>query len=245
MGSPETTIAKSARCAPNDPSRPRCLAVLMSIGLATSALALCGSAQAQQTISERMVLAPRLTAFGQLGVFGRVRASSGDLEATDDLEPGGGAGIGVEIPLVPMFSIGAELTGWMWSSDGGDALDLGSSFLVDLSVVPRLRFPWSTSGTGHGVIALAVPIGPTIGVLNDDVQDGLAVLGSGADTGMGLHVGAMVNGQFLFTQRFGITVDAGYLHHFVWHQISSPLGGREAMIDMGQMVGRLGIIVAL
>ena len=144
-----------------------------------------------------------------------------------------------------MFSLGLEATAWMWGSDGRTEFDLGSSILVDLSFVPRLRFPWRTGGGPHGAIAIGVPMGGSIDVLDDTVQDGLAVLGASADVGYGLNVGGMLNGQFFFTERFGITTDAGYLHHVVWHQVEATAGEGEVRLDMGQLVVRFGIAVTL
>lgn len=204
-----------------------------------------GSASAQND-DRRWMMAPRVYAFGQLGLFGDVHLHSDDTSGTDGLEPSGGAGVGFEIPLVEMFSIGAEATGWAWNSEGGMSYDIGSSFLGDLSFVPRFRLPWATGRGAHGAVGLALPIGPTVSVLNEDVRSGLAAFGASANTGYGVNMGAMLNGQFFIVPMFGLTFDVGYQHHFVWHEVSGPLGGEhQVRADMGQFILRAGIIIAL
>jgi hypothetical protein len=216
-----------------------------SVCLVIGALALASHARAQDD-DERWTMAPRLYAFGQLGLFGDVHLRSDDVSGTDALEPSGGAGGGFEIPLAHVFSIGGELSGWGWNSDGGSDYDIAPSFLGDLSIVPRFRVPWSTRGGAHGAVGLALPIGPTLSVLSEDIQDGLARIGASTNTGYGMNLGAMLNGQFFVVPAFGFTFDVGYQHHFMWHEVRGPLGGeRQVQLDMGQLVMRAGIVVAL
>ncbi|MFO0680892.1 MAG: hypothetical protein U0234_02520 [Sandaracinus sp.] len=223
-----------------------------SLSLALAVVSLTGwslwlapSRAAAQSDEEHLRLAPRAYVQGQLGLFGDVRLQSEDVEGTDALDPSGGAVIGFEVPLANVFSLGAELGGWGWNSQRGDHYDIGPSFLGDLSIVPRVRVPWASASGSHGAVGLAVPVGPTLSVLNEDIQDGLEAFGASANTGAGLNVGALLNVQIFFIPSFGLTFDAGYQHHFLWHQVTGPLGGsHEVRFDMGQLVVRGGVIVA-
>ncbi len=222
--------------------RERSWGVWVVVGLSL----MVASAASAQDSAERWTMAPRLYAQGQLGLFGDVHLHSDNVSGTDSLEPSGGAVLGFEIPLVQVFSIGAEVGGWAWNSDRGDSYDIGSSFLGDLSIVPRFRVPWSTGNGPHGSVGLALPIGPTLSVLSEDIQDGLSHIGASANAGYGLNLGAMINGQFFIVPAFGFTFDVGYQHHFMWHEVRGTFGDtHQVQLDMGQLVMRAGVIFAL
>jgi hypothetical protein len=217
-----------------------------SFAITALVLAIAPIASAQDHSAAQRAMTPRLYGFAQVGVLGDVTVRSGNDRGTLSLEPSGGAGVGFEVPLAHVFSIGAEADGWGWNSDRGSDWDVGPSAVFDLSVVPRLRLPWSTAGHAHGEVGLAFPVGPSVSFINGDSQFDLSRWGTHIDAGWGAHVGVMLNAQFFPIERFGFTFDLGYVHHFAWHDVhSTVLGVHQMQIDFGQLVARAGIIVLL
>lgn len=189
---------------------------------------------------------PRMYIDGQLGLFGDARFSSGDNESSDALEPSGGGVIGIDAPIVPIFSLGAEVSFLVWNTDGGDDYEIDPSGLLSVSFVPRLRIPFGDgdAGTAHGAFYLAGLVGPTISFPSDDVGDGLASIGGSVDTGFGLHGGALLGVQIFFTRTVGIDLAGGYQHHVVWHEVSALGASRDVQIDLGQLMIRAGLAFA-
>lgn len=189
---------------------------------------------------------PRMYVDGQLGLFGDARFSSGDNSSSDSLEPSGGGAVGIDAPIVPIFSLGAEVGFWVWNTDGGDDYEIDPSGLLYVSFVPRLRIPFGDgdAGTTHGAVYLAGMVGPSFSFPSDDVGDGLALVGGSVDTGFGLHGGALLGIQLFFTRNVGIDLAAGYQHHVVWHEVSGFGGSRDVQLDLGQMVIRGGLAFA-
>ena len=217
-------------------------------GVATLVAVLGATTTVQaQTNESDATVAPRLYIDGQLGLFGDVRARSGDSSASDQLEPSGGGVIGVDVPLGTVFSLGVEGGATVWNSDGANNWDIDPSVLVHVSFVPRLRVPFGrgTSGGGHGAVYLAGLIGPSLDFISGDIGDGLSLVGARVDTGVGLHAGGLIGAQLFFTRAIGVDIGAGYVHHFVWHSVSGPFGtGRNVQLDLGQLVIRAGIAFA-
>lgn len=191
--------------------------------------------------------APRLYVDGQLGAFGDVRVSSGDDSATDGLEPSGGGVIGIDVPVVPIFSLGVEGGATVWNSEGGQDWEVEPSVLAHISFMPRLRLPFGNGdqGGGHGAIYLAAQVGPTVSFVSDDVADAVGSVGARIDTGIGFHGGGLLGAQIFFTRNVGIDIAAGYTHHVFWHDVSGPLGGdTQLRVDLGQAMFRAGFAYA-
>lgn len=190
---------------------------------------------------------PRLYVDGQLGAFGDVRLSHDDNDVSDGLEPSGGGVIGIDVPLLPVFSLGVEAGATVWNSQGARDWEIGPSVLAHLSFMPRLRIPFGDgdAGGGHGAIYLAGQIGPSVGFVSNDVARAISVVGGSIDTGIGLHGGGLLGVQLFFTRNVGVDLGAGYLHHVVWHRVGGPLGSStEVRLDLGQVMFRAGFAYA-
>ena len=228
----------------SSPLSPLSLALGSTFALvATSALA-SSSASAQEAQTS---WAPRLYVDGQLGAFGDVRVSNGDSSSTDGLEPSGGGVIGIDVPVVPIFSLGVETGATVWNSEGGQDWEIDPSVLVHISFMPRLRLPFGNGdqGGGHGAVYLAAQVGPTLSFVSDDLRDAVGSIGGSIDTGIGLHGGGLLGAQIFFTRHVGIDIAAGYTHHVFWHDVNGPLGSDTTLrVDLGQAMFRAGFAYA-
>jgi hypothetical protein len=221
------------------PAHPRILATLALLGLLAAS-----PARAQD--EPRSHTAARLYVDGQLGILGDARITNDGNEASDSLEPSGGAVIGFEAPVVPFFSVGAEVGFWIWNTDGGDDWEIDPSGLVDVSFVPRLRLPFGNGddGGGHGAAYVAGLFGPTFSFPSEDVQDGLASLGADIGTGFGLQGGGLVGIQLFPIRSFGFDLAVGYQHHIAWHEVDGIAGDDTVQLDLGQLILRAGVAIA-
>jgi len=218
------------------------LAVSGSTGLASGQQAQEPPAPARPWDGETAI---RVYARGGVGVSGDVRARSDTTQIGAGVAPSWNAALGVEIPLAHAFSVGFEARASSWSASVPGTMSIDQSMLLEISAVPRFRNPWSLSTGEHFSVGVALPIGPTLSFLHENNQtDVLAMIGAHDGMGMGMHVGALAEIQAFVLPRFGITFDVGYLHHFLWHP-SAIAGQRDVQIDFGQMVMRIGVIVAL
>lgn len=190
-------------------------------------------------------MAPRLYFDGQLGLLGEAHISSGSNDASDELEPSGGAVLGVDVPVVPFFSMGGEVGFLIWNTDGGDDNEIDPGGLLNVTFVPRLRIPFGNDDGGvHGAAYLAGQIGPTFSFPSEDVADGLATVGTRVNTGYGLNGGGLLGVQLFFTRSIGIDLAAGYQHHVVWHDLDGGLADGTVRIDLGQLMMRAGLAIA-
>ncbi len=213
---------------------------------AFGSLLLHASVAAAQEPPGLAMWAPRLYGDFQLGLFGDLQAESGDRFATDGLEPGAGGVVGVDVPVIRFFSIGAEGGATVWNTDGGENWDVDASVLMHVSVVPRFRVPWSVESGGHGAFYVAGIFGPSIDFLSADFRDALALGRASVDTGYGLHAGGLLGVQIFPVRHVGLDVGAGYVRHVVWHTIDGPLGTeRDVRLDLGQLTLRAGLAIAL
>ncbi|MFO0684263.1 MAG: hypothetical protein U0234_19575 [Sandaracinus sp.] len=189
-------------------------------------------------------MAPRVYAAGAAGALGDARVQSRGARHSAPLAPGGGAVIGFEVPLAHAFSVGGELSVWLWSLDASPTMRTGTSYAMELSVVPRFRNPWSSSTGSHFAIAFGFPVGPTLSLLDPGAGAGtLGTLGVQGGLGRGLHLGAMAELQAFPMRHVGVTFAVGYVHRFLWHS-ASDAGQPDVQIDWGQPMVRLGLTVA-
>lgn len=180
----------------------------------------------------------RLYGDGQLGLLGEARFQNGNTEVSDSLEPSGGGVLGIDATIFPVLSLGAEMGFMVWNTDGGDDFEIDPNGLVYASFVPRLRIP-----LGPSALYLMGQLGPSFGFTSDDVTDGLRLVGSRAETGIGMHAGLLAGAQIMFGDHVGIDLAAGYQHHVLWHELRGPLTEGSMRVDLGQLLIRAGLVI--
>lgn len=188
--------------------------------------------------------AVRVYAAGAGGAFGDARVQSRGARRSAGLAPGGGAVLGFEVPLAHAFSLGVEAGFWLWTLEASASMRTGTSYAIELSVVPRFRNPWSSSTGSHFAISFGFPVGPTLSLLDPGEGDGtLGGLGVQGGLGRGIHLGAMAELAAFPMRHVGLTFAVGYVHRFLWHS-TSEAGQPDVQIDWGQPLVRLGLAVA-
>ncbi|MGM0575346.1 MAG: hypothetical protein ACQEXJ_06420 [Myxococcota bacterium] len=146
---------------------------------------------------DRAQLAPHL----HFGFGGRGEVEQGDLGGRSDLVGTYGLGAWIDLPLGRNIAIGPLLRAGLWNSERLRDADFGRHIFVDADVQVRLRAPLF----GGGVEAyLAMPVGFSLGVLNDVV---------GEDIGLGWNIGAFAGLKLYVARTWGIFAEAGWHHH--------------------------------
>jgi hypothetical protein len=187
---------------------------------------------------------PRLHLFGAGGFLGDASGSIDADERSDDLEPTWGGGVGFEMPVVHVFSIGGEIALHTWQMDDTENLGLDRNLFIDFSVEPRLRVPLE-AGMSHVVFYVGMPLGFSLDVLDDDYSRAFEVVGGDIDTGYGFHLGWRVGAQFFVVRSFGVFGDIGS----TWRTINHPVNlvGEDGDIELEthQLTARLGLSMGL
>ncbi|MGE0784845.1 MAG: hypothetical protein AB7S26_04080 [Sandaracinaceae bacterium] len=169
------------------------------------------------------------------------RRSSRD-QTTRDTSTGVGGLAGLEMPVAPLLAIGGEGGATIWNLFAST----GPRVMIHASVAPRLRDPWGNPGGVHGDLHLTTLFGPSLDVRapapSDRTDHGDASYNAwmqpwNGDVGMGFHVGALVGASIYPIPQLEVRLDAGYVHHVVWHG--------EERIDLGHLQLRTGLVVAI
>lgn len=138
-----------------------------------------------------------------LGFPGKVERDGEELDAGTTL----GFNIRGDTPLAGYVLLGPMLQLGAWSPDVSP--EQGSNYYVDLDLVIRLRAPLTTSKFNYQ-IWVGMPVGISIDVLGDEVEDKSAV-------GLGWNIGVLFGGAAHFTSKVGMFTELGWLQHKFAH----------------------------
>jgi hypothetical protein len=158
----------------------------------------------------------------------------------DDLADSWGLRLGIEIPVIEIFTFGFE-TGWRtWDVDQSQ---LDRSHVIELTAIPRLRLPIEGENV-HGALTAGVPLMVGVSILDDTVADSLV---AGADlnrggfaTGTGVRVGA----QLFLTETFGLNAEVGYEALWQRHGLENADDDR-VWIRQNQVIVMAGFSLAI
>jgi hypothetical protein len=117
----------------------------------------------------------------------------------EDIESGAGVTAEFEIPVFNNFTLGPRLVIGSWNSEEVDQYGIDASTMVQLQVVPKLRFPMSN---GRVAFYAAVPVGLSALLSSDELSD------QGFEGGGGVN-GSVLAGVEQYWGSFGIYVEAG------------------------------------
>jgi hypothetical protein len=154
-----------------------------------------------------------------------------------DLDPTLGAGLDYEHPLHPFFVLGGHLGVASWITTNANTLGAGHNTMVDLSVVPKLRF----AANEDVELYVSLPLGATLDSAANDA------FGGTLDTALGWNFAALFGGQIGFTDSVGLMGEMGYALHSFTHSITLPLAVGTVDFDMSlaQFVVTLGLYAKL
>lgn len=120
--------------------------------------------------------------------------------------------LGFALPLIRHFSLAVEARWVNWESRVERRLGYGRYNLLDLSLVPRARWPI----VRRAVLILGVPLGASFNVI--DVTTTRRTFEEEAGVGSGFHLGLLFGGLFTLTQHVGLSVEVGPMFRTLSHR---------------------------
>jgi hypothetical protein len=180
------------------------------------------------------------------GIFAAGGEAEFDLEGgssvDDDVLPTFGAGTNLSYALHRFFALGGSARFSWWNTDVLEDEDIGRHLLVDLGLVPRVRFDIETVDL---LLFFSVPFGLAVSLLDSEVEDipEVAAVGAEVETGIGYHFGLLFGIRVPRRSTIGAFFELGYVYHHVTNSLQ--LGGREIDldIDFGQLAVHGGIAI--
>jgi hypothetical protein len=173
-----------------------------------------------------------------LGVAGEAEVESDavGLSSSSDLELTYGAGVQYMHPLHEYFALGGQVALLSWQTEAGDAANADRNLLLDVSLVPALRYAIEHDAE----LYLAIPVGLALDFPGEDS------FGVGeVSTGVGLNVAFMAGARFALADGFGLLGELGYALHAFSHEVSGEVAGISAEtefdVSMGQLAINLGV----
>ncbi|MEZ4337651.1 MAG: hypothetical protein R3B82_13615 [Sandaracinaceae bacterium] len=152
-------------------------------------------------------------------------------ERSREESPGVGGLAGLEMPVSRFLSIGGEGGATAWNLFASE----GPSVMIHGSVAPRARVAWGTSASVHGELHLVALVGPSLDLRGS--SGGHPSSAWARDVGMGFHTGALLGATVFPIRGVGVELDAGYVHHVVWHG--------EQRVDLGHLQLRTALVLAI
>jgi hypothetical protein len=185
---------------------------------------------------------PRIALRGILGGGGSARIDR--VDGRSDLRASYGGAVELEVPVLPILSLGGELAILGWRSEM-DQFDVRRNVLTSLAVVPRLRLPFE-GVNAHGALYVAVPVGLSLNVMDDSYGGPVGAEDGSFRTGVGYNIGGRVGSQLFFSPRVGVTAELEYRYHAFWHSLDAPLtDDANVATRLHQLLLHLGVVFAL
>jgi hypothetical protein len=185
---------------------------------------------------------PRIALRPMIGVAGTARLDR--VEGRSDLNASYGGAIELEVPVLPILSLGGEVAVMAWRSDV-DQLSVNRNILTSISLVPRLRLPFE-GARAHGALYLAVPVGLSINAMDETYGEHLDIGDGSFRIGVGYNIAGRVGAQLFFSPRVGITTEIEYRYHAFWHSLDAPLiDDDNVSMRLHQLLLHVGVVFAL
>ena len=176
------------------------------------------------------------TEVGLSGMFGfggegKLRFENGSPRESD-FEPTLGFGIWSDTDMNRYVRIGGEARLLWWQSEGMNQTNIDRSLTMHFGPTLRLVFPLTRALELFGRFAP----GFSVAVPSDDFDSSLYKIG----VAFGFNIAGFGGLAFRLTEDVGLLVEAGFLYHKVYVEISSQLGdvdynlsGAQFMLDAG------------
>jgi hypothetical protein len=162
----------------------------------------------------------------------------GIADIDSDMEATLGGGLEVDFPVHKYFLLGGLFAFHSWTTDDFEDADYDRSYLLDFSLVPKVRYPFESTPLA---IYFSLPIGFSLDLFDDDNTPGISV-----DAGLGMNISALAGVQFNLARSFGLTLELGYTYHFASHSVeASPFGitvEGDSEVDIEQFGLNVGVI---
>lgn len=182
-----------------------------------------------------------LAAKVMLGLGGKAELETetniGGFRGSDDMEIGYGLGVAYMHPLHQYFALGGQLALFSWMTESMDTANADRNLLIDLSLVPQLKFAVSRSVELYA----SLPLGLTLNSFGEDDYGGAEVTG-----GLGFNLALMLGVRAALGDSWGLLGEVGYTYHAFTHtlEVDVPLGG-TAESDFDISIGQIGLNVGV
>lgn len=152
----------------------------------------------------------RIHAGATFGLGGELKTEfdNDNIEADDaDLVTTYGGHLGIEVPLIDLFTIGAELGLNGWNREDADDNDYDRNLQLDVLVRPKLRLTPLDLLEVYAV----VPFGYTHFIPSDDKSFAIGRFTGDLEGGPGFAIGGAAGATLFLLDHLGVTAEVGYL----------------------------------
>lgn len=160
-----------------------------------------------------------------------------------DLDPSYGGALEYMYPLHQYFVLGGMASLASWQTGTGNDNNADRNLLLDIDVVPQLRYPVTDSIE----LSLGVPLGLTLDFWGGNGASVGNVASADVNTGVGFNIGALAGIRVVLVDGFGILAELGYQLHSFTHEAQATVLGNTASQDLdlslGQFVVNLGVFL--
>lgn len=153
-------------------------------------------------------------------------------DSQDDMELGYGLGVAYMVPLHRYFALGGQLAVFSWTTERLDEANADRNMLIDLSLVPQLKYAVSRSVELYA----SLPLGLTIDAWGEDEFANAEVTG-----GLGFNLALMLGVRGAIGDSWGLLGELGYVYHAFSHtlEVDTPVGTAENDFDIS--TGQIGL----
>jgi len=150
-------------------------------------------------------------------------------EPEDDMELGYGLGVAYMHPLHRFFALGGQLAIFSWTTDGLEEINADRNMLIDLSLVPQLKYAVSRSVELYASLPL-----------------GLTVDSWGEDECLGFNLALMLGVRGALGDSWGLLGEIGFVYHAFTHTVEAeaPVVG-DIENDFDVSTGQIGLNVGV
>ena len=168
---------------------------------------------------------------GEVEVDGVPGSAKGDLELRY------GVGVQYQHPLHEFISLGGQIALHSWQTEAGDDANLDRNLLLDVSLVPALRYAVERDIE----LYLAVPVGLTLDFIGEDTSVAAGDASAEVGTGIGFNLALMPGVRFALSDGFGLLAEIGYSLHSFSHEVTGAVGALGASYDFDVTLSELAI----
>jgi len=160
----------------------------------------------------------------------------GGVDTSDDMELGYGLGVAYMVPLHQYFALGGQLAVFSWTTELLEEANADRNMLIDLSLVPQLKFAVSRSVELYA----SLPLGLTIDSWGENEFANAEITG-----GLGFNLALMLGVRGALGDSWGLLGEVGYVYHAFSHtlEVETPVGDAENDFDVS--TGQIGLNVGV
>ncbi len=154
----------------------------------------------------------------QFGLAGEVAYETNNAENDVDLEATIGFAPFIEYKLHKYISVGGLFGVNFWLDENMDAGNLDRNTLLDIDALVRVHYPFLK---GKMELYVALPVGLTVSIPSDEVEDGYKAAGQELKTGIGANVSLLAGVAYTVWRQLDLFLELGWVLHYAKHDIEA------------------------